>query len=43
MDVPALLDWYDRVKRPLPWRATRDPFPPTEALLDRVYTNGEDV
>jgi pyruvate dehydrogenase E1 component alpha subunit len=21
-------------------RATRDPFPPTEALLDRVYTNG---
>jgi A/G-specific adenine glycosylase len=22
----ALLDWYDRVRRPLPWRATRDPY-----------------
>jgi len=26
VDVPSLLDWYDRVKRPLPWRATRDPY-----------------
>jgi A/G-specific adenine glycosylase len=26
MDVAALLDWYARVRRPLPWRATRDPY-----------------
>ena len=26
MDVDALLDWYRRVRRPLPWRATRDPY-----------------
>ena len=26
MDVAALLDWYARVWRPLPWRATRDPY-----------------
>src|SRR3954452_22522057 len=26
MDTAALLDWYARVKRPLPWRATRDPY-----------------
>jgi A/G-specific adenine glycosylase len=26
MDVEALLAWYDRVRRPLPWRATRDPY-----------------
>ncbi len=26
MDVDALLDWYSRVRRPLPWRATRDPY-----------------
>jgi A/G-specific adenine glycosylase len=26
VDVTALLDWYERVKRPLPWRATRDPY-----------------
>ena len=26
MDVGALLRWYTRVKRPLPWRATRDPY-----------------
>jgi A/G-specific adenine glycosylase len=25
-DVNALLVWYERVKRPLPWRATRDPY-----------------
>jgi A/G-specific adenine glycosylase len=25
-DSVALLDWYARVKRPLPWRATRDPY-----------------
>ena len=25
-DTVALLDWYARVKRPLPWRATRDPY-----------------
>jgi A/G-specific adenine glycosylase len=25
-DTGALLDWYARVKRPLPWRATRDPY-----------------
>ena len=22
----ALLAWYERVRRPLPWRATRDPY-----------------
>ena len=26
MDVAALLDWYERGHRPLPWRATRDPY-----------------
>src|SRR3954452_6302825 len=26
MDVDALLDWYARVRRPLPWRFTRDPY-----------------
>ena len=26
MDVEALLSWYGRVCRPLPWRATRDPY-----------------
>lgn len=26
MDVEALLAWYDRVRRPLPWRETRDPY-----------------
>jgi A/G-specific adenine glycosylase len=26
VDVDALLAWYDRVRRPLPWRATRDPY-----------------
>lgn len=26
MDVPALLAWYERVRRPLPWRSTRDPY-----------------
>jgi A/G-specific adenine glycosylase len=26
MDTDALLDWYERVRRPLPWRATRDPY-----------------
>jgi A/G-specific adenine glycosylase len=25
-DSAALLDWYPRVKRALPWRATRDPY-----------------
>src|SRR5215208_624977 len=25
-DPVALLDWYARVMRPLPWRATRDPY-----------------
>jgi A/G-specific adenine glycosylase len=25
-EVTALLDWYARVRRPLPWRATRDPY-----------------
>jgi A/G-specific adenine glycosylase len=25
-DSTALLDWYRRVRRPLPWRATRDPY-----------------
>lgn len=24
--MSELLDWYDRVKRDLPWRATRDPY-----------------
>ena len=22
----ALLEWYERVRRPLPWRLTRDPY-----------------
>jgi A/G-specific adenine glycosylase len=26
VDTDALLDWYERVRRPLPWRATRDPY-----------------
>jgi A/G-specific adenine glycosylase len=26
LDTGALLRWYERVKRPLPWRATRDPY-----------------
>jgi A/G-specific adenine glycosylase len=26
MDIERLLAWYDRVRRPLPWRATRDPY-----------------
>jgi A/G-specific adenine glycosylase len=26
VDVEALLTWYERVRRPLPWRATRDPY-----------------
>ena len=26
MDVDELLGWYERVRRPLPWRATRDPY-----------------
>jgi A/G-specific adenine glycosylase len=26
MDVDALLEWYARVRRPLPWRFTRDPY-----------------
>src|SRR3954462_4139737 len=26
VDVDALLAWYDRVRRPLPWRETRDPY-----------------
>jgi A/G-specific adenine glycosylase len=26
VDTEALLDWYERVKRPLPWRTTRDPY-----------------
>jgi A/G-specific adenine glycosylase len=26
VDVGALLAWYARVARPLPWRATRDPY-----------------
>ena len=26
LDVAALLDWYARAARPLPWRATRDPY-----------------
>jgi A/G-specific adenine glycosylase len=26
VDVEALLAWYERVRRPLPWRATRDPY-----------------
>ena len=26
MDTDALLAWYDRVRRPLPWRDTRDPY-----------------
>ena len=26
MRADALLDWYERVRRPLPWRATRDPY-----------------
>ena len=26
VDVGALLEWYERVRRPLPWRETRDPY-----------------
>jgi A/G-specific adenine glycosylase len=26
VNAGALLDWYARVRRPLPWRATRDPY-----------------
>src|SRR6185436_7776191 len=26
VDVGALLRWYERVRRPLPWRETRDPY-----------------
>jgi A/G-specific adenine glycosylase len=26
VDVEALLEWYERVRRPLPWRETRDPY-----------------
>jgi A/G-specific adenine glycosylase len=26
VDVGALLQWYERVRRPLPWRETRDPY-----------------
>ena len=26
MELTALLAWYERVRRPLPWRATRDPY-----------------
>src|SRR3954452_23282819 len=26
MDTAALLGWYERVRRPLPWRFTRDPY-----------------
>jgi A/G-specific adenine glycosylase len=26
VNTAALLDWYARVRRPLPWRATRDPY-----------------
>jgi A/G-specific adenine glycosylase len=26
VDVGALLAWYERVRRPLPWRDTRDPY-----------------
>ncbi len=26
MDVGALIGWYERAHRPLPWRATRDPY-----------------
>jgi A/G-specific adenine glycosylase len=33
MDATALLDWYARTRRPLPWRATRDPY---ELLVSEV-------
>ena len=26
MNAAGLLEWYERVKRPLPWRDTRDPY-----------------
>jgi len=26
VDVDALLEWYEEVRRPLPWRETRDPY-----------------
>jgi len=26
VNADALLDWYERVRRPLPWRATHDPY-----------------
>jgi A/G-specific adenine glycosylase len=26
VNTASLLEWYERVKRPLPWRATKDPY-----------------
>src|ERR671934_177443 len=42
MDVEALLAWYDRVRRPLPWRATRDPYAllVSEVMLQRTRAAG---
>ena len=39
MDVDALLEWYEEVRRPLPWRETRDPY---ALLVSEVYDNKED-
>jgi A/G-specific adenine glycosylase len=38
MDVGALLEWYERVRRPLPWRETRDPYAllVSEAMLQQT-------
>jgi A/G-specific adenine glycosylase len=37
-DSASLLDWYARVRRPLPWRATRDPYAllVSEAMLQQT-------
>src|SRR3954471_23153139 len=38
MDTAALLGWYERVRRPLPWRFTRDPYAVlvSEAMLQQT-------
>src|SRR3954468_12921428 len=38
MDVEALLRWYERARRPLPWRFTRDPYAllVSEAMLQQT-------
>ena len=37
----ALLDWYDRVRRPFPWRGTTDPYKIwiSEVMLQQTQTS----